>query len=94
MKLLLLGRKKRFEVFVRFLEPVSRALLISRLGRYHRRVEEQPGILGSFRERPFHFALGFIRFAGHGQRPCQRIVRENIGAFLEFPLSQKDRLWQ
>src|SRR5947209_14806470 len=71
LKLLLFGRKQRFDVFVRFLEPVPRVLLGPRLGRDHRRVKEQPGIRGAFGERLFHLALGFLQFAGGGQRPCQ-----------------------
>ena len=66
LKLLLFARKKRLEVFVRFFEPAPRVLLDPRLGRDNRRVKVEARILGSFRERLFHLALGFLQFASGG----------------------------
>ena len=81
MKQLLFGWKQRFNVFGCLIEPVPRILVGPRLGRDNRRVKEEPGILGSFRERLFHLALGFLEFARGSQRPCQRIVRKYIRSF-------------
>ena len=52
---------------------------------------EEPRVHGALGQRLFHVRPRLVVAAGGGKRPCQRIVRKNVRAILQFALRQLNR---
>ena len=59
-------------------------------GRKHSGVGKEPRIDGALGQRLFHVWPRLVRSAGGGERPSQRIVRENVRAGLKFALRKSN----
>ena len=63
----------------------------SEFGRKHSRVGKEPRIDGALGQRLLHVRPCLVGTTGRGERPRQRIVRENVRAGLQFALRKLNR---
>ena len=72
--------------------PARRVCRTAVGSRDHRRMKEQAAVLGSFCERPSHERRCLTNLPGRGQRPRQRIEREDVAAIFQFTSGEIDGL--
>ena len=54
-------------------------------------MEQQPRVLGAFRQCLLHLAVRFSQLACRGQRPSQRVVSEDVAARIKFRSRESKR---